>query len=347
MANNQFRGRDFLNLADYSREDIDSLLNMALELKRRFRAGEPHRLLQDKTLFMLFFNPSLRTRNSFEAGMTQLGGHAHHLEPESMYVPVKTVGEVGTKNGERISDVARVLSRMGHGIAIRCCGKAVDWIYPRGDEIISEFAYWADVPVINMVSDRFHPCQVLGDLLTIQEKFGRLEGKKLVMSWAYAGSHNKSRGVPQNLVPAAALFGMEVVLAHPEGLDLDDDVLDMARKNAEISGGSFRISHDMDDAFQGAHVVYAKSWLAKQFFPPQTGTPDLGNAQALYDQHKDWICDETRMQRAHRSAIYMHCMPADPGLEVTESIMDGPQSVIFDQAENRLHAQKAIMALTM
>jgi N-acetylornithine carbamoyltransferase len=347
MAGNPFKGRDFLSLTDYTREEIEFLLQTALELKRRFRTGEPHRLLQDKTLFMLFFNPSLRTRNSFEAGMTQLGGHAHFLEPGSMYTPVSTAREAVETHGERISDVARVLSRIGHGIAIRCCDKAVDWVYPRGQEIMENFAEWADVPVFNMISDRFHPCQVLGDLLTVYEKFGRLEGLKLVMSWAYAGARNKSRGVPQAMIPAATLFGMNVVLAHPEGLELDDDVVAEAQANAEASGGSFEISYDMESAFQDAHVVYPKSWLAKQFFPPVTETPEFGEAQRLYEQYGNWICDERKMDLTHQRAVYMHCLPADPGLEVTEAVMDGPQSVIFDQAENRLHAQKAVMALSM
>jgi ornithine carbamoyltransferase len=347
MSTNPFRGKDFLRLADYSREEIDCLLQMALDLKRRFRSNESHRLLQDKTLFMLFFNSSLRTRNTFEAGMTQLGGHAHYLEPDSMYTPVETAVEAASSHGERISDVARVLSRIGHGIAIRCVGEPVDWIYPRGQKILENFACWADIPVINMITDRYHPCQVLGDLLTIYEKFGRLERLKLVVSWAYAGEKNKSRGVPQELVPLGSLYGMDVTLACPEGLELDDDVMEAARNNAEVNGGSFTVSHDMKDACEGADIIYAKSWMSTRFMPPITDKPEFKEAKNFYDLHKGWICDEKIMKSANKQCIYMHCLPADPGLEVSEAVMDGPQSVIFDQAENRLHAQKAVMALTM
>jgi len=347
MKTETFRGRDSLTLLDYSREEVETILDVALDLKRRFAIGEPHdQLLRGKTLFMIFYNQSLRTRNSFEAGMTQLGGHAHFLDPQKIYTPALEGREVAYAT-ERVSDVARVLSRMGEGIAIRCYGDPVEWEYGGAHAIEREFARWADIPVINMECDKYHPCQGLADVLTVKEKFGTFSGVKFVMSWAYSPSVHKPRAVPQSAIIAATMMGMEVILAHPKGMELDDEVLTACEGYAEKYGGSFAISNDIREAFEGAHVVYPKGWTAAIMHAPPVGQLDEKRTQEIFDANKGWICDEEKMKLVHKDAIYMHCLPCDRGFEVTNEVIDGPQSVVFDEAENRLHVQKAIMALTM
>ena len=346
MKTDSLQDRDFLSISDFSREEIETILEVALDLKRRFAVREPHRLLQDRTLFMIFYGMSLRTRNSFEAGMTQLGGHAHYLSPGEIYTPAidDTVREYRT---ESVADVARVLSRMGHGISIRCFGKAVDWVYGAGQQVLDAFAQWSDIPVINMESDLYHPCQGMADILTMKEKLGQLAGRKFVMSWAYSPRSQKPLSVAHSALIVTSLMGMDVTLAYPEGFDLDPKVMDRVRANADQYGGSLEIVHDMGEAVRGADVVYAKNWTCRHFFPPETAAPQPEEAQKLFEANRHWICDEEKMRLANKNAFYMHCLPADRNFEVTSSVMDGPQSAVFDQAENRLHAQKAILALTM
>ncbi len=352
MSVANLKGRDFIDTAEWTREELEAALDLAVELKRKFALGEPHRLLADKTLFMLFYNPSLRTRNSFEAGMTQLGGHAHYLQPETIYSPTvktKDVGDVkaAAETRERVSDTARVLDRFGHGIAIRIFGKPADWVYGRGNEILREFAKWSRIPVINMEDDMFHPCQAMADILTIREKIPRPEGKKLVMSWAYAPSPWKPLSVPHSVALIGTNFGIDVVLAHPRGFELDPAVIENCKRLAKENGRTFEVSYDMKEAFQGADVVYPKSWTSLAHLPPRSTAPDLDGVRQLVDKNKDWICDQSMMELCNKRALYMHCLPADRGFEVTDEVIDGPNSVVFDEAENRLHGQKAVMALTM
>ena len=347
MKTESFKGRDFLTLLDYSREEVETILDTAIDLKRRFAMGEPHdHLLRGRTLFMIFYNQSLRTRNSFEAGMTQLGGHAHFLDPGKIYAPALE-GDERAYETERVSDVARVLARMGHGIAIRIYGDPVGWVYGRAHELEQNFAYWAGIPVINMECDRYHPCQALADVLTVKEKFGGYEGVKFVMSWAYSPSAHKPRAVPQSAIIGATMMGMDVVLAHPEGMELEDEVLNACQGYADRYGGSFAVSNDMREALDGAHVVYPKAWTGVDMFEKPVGKRDEVATQKLFDANKDWICDADKMKLANKDAIYMHCLPCDRGFEVSNDVIDGPQSVVFDEAENRLHVQKAVMALTM
>ena len=346
MKTDTFAGRDFLSIGDFDREEIGTILDVALDLKRKFAIREPHRLLQDMTLFMIFYGMSLRTRNSFEAGMTQLGGHAHFLSPGEIYTPAldDTVREYRT---ESVADVSRVLSRMGHGIAIRCFGKAVNWVYGAGQEVLDGFAKWSDIPVINMESDMYHPCQGMADILTMKEKLGQLDDKKFVMSWAYSPRSQKPLSVAHSALLVTSLMGMNITLAYPEGFDLDPKIMDKVRANTDKYGRSIEIVHDMKEAVQGADIVYAKNWTSRHFFPPETAAPEPEEVQKLFEANRHWICDEETMKLANRNPFYMHCLPADRNFEVTSAVMDGPQSAVFDQAENRMHAQKAIMALTM
>ena len=341
-----FRGRDFITLLDYTKEEVETILDVAIDLKKKFAIGEPHKLLDAKTLFMIFYNQSLRTRNSFEAGMTQLGGHAHFLDPSKIYAPALE-GDEEAYATERVSDVARVLARMGHGIAIRCYGDPVGWQYGRANEIINNFAHWSRIPIINMEDDKYHPCQGLADVMTVKEKFGTFKDVKFVMSWAYSPSVHKPLAVPQSAVIAASKMGCETVLAHPKGMELDDEVIKQCKVYAEENDASFEVMNDMEEAFEGAHVVYPKAWTCRDFMPPWNDKPELEKSKELFDRNKHWICDDDKMKIAGPRAYYMHCLPCDRGFEVSNSVIDGPQSIAFDQAENRLHGQKAVMALTM
>lgn len=324
----RFKGKDWITTEEWTDAELVTLLELAADLKHRFRDGVPHRLLPDKTIFLMFFDKSTRTRNSFEAGITQLGGHGHFLTADAMQV----------SHGESPKDTGVILSRYGHAIAIRH-----DLIPGEGNAYMREVARWADVPVINMQCDVDHPCQTLADLMTIREKLGAdLRGKKLAVSWAYAPSYAKPLSVPQGLIMLMPRFGMDVTLAHPPEYFLMPGTLEAARRNATRAGVKFEVVDDMDAAFAGADVVIPKSWGCLETMGSK---PE--ESLRIARRYTKWICDAPRLARARKGALYMHPLPADRGNEVTDEVIDGPQSVVYDEAENRLHTAKAIMALTM
>lgn len=321
-------GRDFISTADWSVGEIGVALDVAHELKRAFASGAPHRLLVDKTLFMIFLDLSTRTRNAFEAGMTQLGGHAHFVDANTSQIA----------HGESSHDMGIILSSYGHGIAIRH-----DKVPGEGNSYIRRVAASASAPVINLQCDEDHPTQQMADLMTIEEVFGTrdLSGMKVCVSWAYAPSYAKPMSVPQGLALLLPRFGAEIVIARPPEYSLMEHVMERARTLAGQSGGRITEVDDMDEGFKGANVVYPKSWGAEPLFSREE------EALALNARYKDWICDERRMSLAGSDALYMHCLPADRGFEVTDEVIDGAKSVVFRQAANRLHTGKALMALTM
>lgn len=321
------KGKDYISTQDWSIAELETALQRAKELKFMFKNGIPHRYLPDKTIFLLFFDKSTRTRNSFEAGITQLGGHAHFIDSSTSQI----------SHGESPKDTGIILSSYGHAIAVRH-----DLVPGEGNAYMREIAKWTDKPVINMQCDVDHPCQTLADLMTIREILGEnLRGKKIAVSWAYAPSYAKPMSVPQGLCLLMPRFGLEVVLAHPPEYKLMDGVMETARENARQAGVKLEVVDDMDAAFKDADIVYPKSWgIESLFHEPQ-------KALEISRKYRDWICDERRMKLAKPNAIYMHCLPADRGNEVTDAVLDGPQSVVYQQAENRLHTAKAIMALTM
>lgn len=354
MRTNSFMGRDWIDAEiDYTKEEWETLLDLALHLKRDFAMRRDQTgILKGKTLFSMFFNQSLRTRSTFAAGIQQLGGFYVELEPGKTYTPARKGYEVPYKT-ERICDVARMLDRVGDAISIRMYGPPAHWIYGFANSTIKEFAQYAQIPVINMECDMYHPCQALADMLTIKEKFGGFKGVNITMSWAYSGSFEKPRAVPQSVVLAATKMGMNVTLAHPKGFELDPNVIEHCTRFAAESGGSFRITNDFDEGFEGAHVVYPKSWGAASCFNyvDETGKvitkADHEDARSKFEANKGWITTPRQMALTARGAVYMHCLPADRGQEVVDEVIDGPQSIVMDEAENRLHAQKAIMALIM
>jgi N-acetylornithine carbamoyltransferase len=320
------RGRDLITTQEWTREEVDTLLDVAWDLKRKRALGEPHAYLRDKVLALLFFFTSTRTRVSFEAGMAQLGGHAQFIAQETTQI----------SHGDTAKEIGQIVGRYTDGIAIRQC----DWGV--GNQYIRDVAEASRVPVLNMQCDVYHPFQILADLMTIQEKFGRdLRGKTINVSWAYAASYQKPISVPQSLILLMTRYGMNVRLTHPPEYKLMPDIMDQAKANAHQSGGSLEVLDDFDAGFKGADIVYPKSWGAL------LTTTDNDESARIGKKYTSWITDERRMALANEHAVYMHCLPADRNIEVTDGVIDGPQSIVYDEAENRLHVQKAAMALTM
>ena len=340
-----FKGKDFLNTQDFSQEELSQVLDASFDLQKKFRARKETPYLPGRTLFMLFYNRSLRTRNSFEGGIYQLGGHAHFLSPQDIYTPSLPEDMVAYQT-EAVSDVARVLSRMGDSIAIRIYGDAAKWNIGRGHRVIQEFAKWASIPVLNMEDDMYHPFQAMADIMAAKQASPKLKGKKFVVSYAYSGGL-KPLAVPQNEALITTQFGMDVVLAHPKRFELEDVVTKACKQNADRYGGSFEISHDMKEAFEGADFVYPKAWSPKEFFPPHSAKVDKDAAIAYQSKHQDWITTMKSLDKTNK-AFYMHCGPADRGQEVTDDVIDNnKRSLYFEEAENRLHVQKAVMTMTL
>ena len=319
------KGRDFLSTQDWSVDELETLFSLAARLKADRKAGVPTRLLEDKTLYMIFFDSSTRTRNSFETGITQLGGHGIFLSPDKMQI----------SHGENARDTANVLSRYGEAIAIRHCA------FGEGNAYLSEVAEHASVPVLSMQCDVYHPCQILADYLTIREKLGSDRRLKLGVAWTSAPNYVRPISVPQSLILMMPRLGLDVTLAYPPEFMLLPDIEAQARENAAAAGTRFEISHRFEDAFEDADVVIPKSW------GPLVHTRDHAEGVRLIEAYPDWRCDSNRMALGKDHMLYMHPLPADRGREVTDEVIDGPQSVVYDEAENRLHVQKALMALTM
>lgn len=321
------KGRDLISTQEWTKDELETIIEVAYDLKRKRALGEPHAHLRDKVLAMMFFFTSTRTRGSFEAGMAQLGGHAAFIEEQTTQI----------SHGDTAKEIGEIYGRYFDGIAIRQC----DWGI--GNQYIREVAAASRTPVFNMQCDVEHPFQILADLFTLMEHFGRegLKGKTINVSWAYASSYQKPISVPQSLLLVMTRFGMNVRLSHPPEYKLMPDILQMSQDNVRKHGGSLETVDEFDAGFKGADVIYAKSWGAL------LTTTDNAESAAIGKRYTDWITDDRRMALANENAVYMHCLPADRNIEVTDSVIDGPQSIVYDEAENRLHVQKAVMALTM
>ena len=307
------KGKDLLSIHELSRDEVEEILSLAQELKEKQKAGIPHRLLEGKSLGMIFEKSSTRTRVSFEVGMYQLGGQALFLSSRDL--------QLG--RGEPIKDTARVLSRYLDGIMIRTYGH----------ERIEELAEWADVPVINALSDLLHPCQALTDLLTIREYKGKnLTGLKM----AYVGDGNN---MTHSLMYAAAKVGMNFVAATPEGYEPNAEVVENAKADAAETGATVSITHNPMEAAAGADVIVTDTWASMG----QEAEHDARTA-VFRPYQVNW---ELVAESGDPRCIVMHCLPAYRGEEITEEVFEDFADVIFDEAENRLHVQKAIMALVM
>lgn len=320
--------RDFIATEEWAPEAVDRLLALAERVKR----GEVSGGLEQKVLAMVFLDPSTRTRTSFETAMFLHGGHAVVLEPgKGSWAWETEPGVVMDGPGvEHLVDAARVLARYADAVALRSFPKGTEWRVEREDRIVRNFARACPKPLINLESVRRHPCQGLADMLTLREKLGTTRGKRFVLQWAW---HPKPlpTAVPASAALAAAHLGMDVVIAHPPGFDLDPDDLTALRGVARDRGGSVSVLHDRAEALRGAEAVYVKSWGALGAF----GRPE--EERALRTPHRDW-----RMTDPGRS-IVMHCLPVRRNVEIDDAVLDGPRSAVYDQAENRLHVQRALL----
>ena len=303
--------KHLLSIHDITTDETKQILSVALELKEKQKKGIPHPILKNKTLGMIFSKSSTRTRVSFEVGMYQLGGHALFLSSN----------DIQLGRGETIYDTANVLSRYLDGIMIRT--------FEQSD--VEDLAKFGSIPIINGLTDLLHPCQALTDMLTITEHKGKLEGLKL----AYLGDGNN---MTHSLLYAGAKLGVNVSVATPKGFECNEEVIANAKEDAKKTGAVIDISYDPVQAIKDADAVYTDTWLSMG---------QEGSKEERLKVFKDYQINSALMKHAKNDAIFLHCLPAYRGYEVTEEVIDGPQSVIFDEAENRLHTQKAIMALLM
>lgn len=329
----RLRKRHLITFDNWSKQEIDFVMDIAVDMKRRRAMGEVMNYLQNKTLFMIFFEQSTRTRNSLEASMTQLGGHAHDLTPEKMQLT----------HGESAPDTAKVLSRMGEGISIRNC------FYNVGNKYINEVAKYSNIPVISMQDDVYHPLQEIADLMTIREYYGNnLKGLKVAVSWAYATTHAKPLSVPQSQILLFPRYGMDVFVANPKEFPLQKDIVKKAQQNAKECGGKLTFVDNMEDAVRDADIVIPKNWggfgYFDNFIDDDAHKKEMKNN---LEKHKNWTCDMKTFKLAKHDAKVMHALPADRNKEVTDDVLDSPNSIIYDEAENRLHTAKAILNLVM
>lgn len=330
-------GKDLITTQEWSREELDYVLETGKDLKRRRYAGEgvPD-LLHKKTFFSLFYNASTRTRASFETAMTLLGGHSQFIEAASTRL----------LQGEAIKDVAGVYGRFGDGIGIRL-GTLHEFPPGRATAILREFADNVDVPVINMANDEFHPCQSLTDIMTVQEKAPNYEGKKFVIMWAYSGKIRTPCSINGDAL-IMSRYGLDVTVVNPPGFDLDPKIIEYCKQNADRSGGSIRVSHDLEGAIQGAHFVFPRSWTSTKCITE--GLPAAGGEKGELEveaKFKGWKLDRKLADLMDRDGKVMHVMPVYRGLEADDDVLDSRRGILLDQAENRLYSQMAILALTM
>lgn len=334
--------KHFLTVTDYSQQSLMEIIKTAMVMKK----SGCKKTLEEKILSMFFFNPSLRTRLSFIAAMDKMGGLAVDLSSGSGVYPFEFEEHVvmDKATSEHIREAAAVVSRMSDAIAVRASDlittssesvKVTSWDELKKDTVIQSFAKYAHVPVINMESNAYHPCQGLGDAMTITEKLGHPQGKKYVLTWAY---HPKAlpMAVANSQIMSACDLGMEVTLVYPEGWDLDKEIMSCAQARAKQAGGSLRFSNSQEDAFKGANIICTKSWGAIKHY----GVWD--KEEKAKKGLKHWIVNKQKMDLTD-NAYFMHCLPVRRNIEVTDEVLDSPSSIVIDQAENRMWIQMAIL----
>ncbi len=326
--------RNFLTTSNWTRDELEELIASALRFKR---GDERAQALAGRSVALVFFNPSLRTRASMQVGIYELGGNAVVLEPGGTSWTLEHQAGVvmdGDKT-EHVAEFVRVLGRYCAAIGVRTFAALKDWEAERIDPVLNAFAKYAEVPIINLESAMQHPCQALADMMTVREKLG--EGRKRVLlTWAW---HPKPlpMAVPNSFALAAAQMGHELIVAHPRGYELDEELMRAVEREALSAGGSVSVVNDVDEAFDDVEVVYAKSWGSKDFY----GAAERDVAERAQYRER-WIVDEAKMRRT-REGLFMHCLPVRRNVIVTDGVIDSRASVVIDEAENRLHAQKAVM----
>lgn len=327
--------KNFLTTADIDQSQLAKLIDSASEFKSGERGDKP---LAGKSIALVFFNPSLRTRASMQVGIHELGGNAVTLEPGgTSWTLEHREGVVmdGDKT-EHLKEFVRVLERYVSAIGVRTFAALSNWDAERLDPVLNAFARYASVPIINLESAMHHPCQSMADMMTIRERFGAKK-KKVLLTWAW---HPKPlpMAVPNSFALAAAQFGHDLTIAHPEGYDLDSTLLGKIRTAADAGGGSVEIKNDPSAGYDQVEVVYAKSWGGHAFYG--NAEADIANRAQF---REDWIVNDQKMGMTN-NGLFMHCLPVRRNVIVTDSVIDSPRSVVIDEAENRLHIQKAILS---
>jgi N-acetylornithine carbamoyltransferase len=327
--------RNFLSTADLTRKELSHLIDAAIDFKRERSVTNQ---LAGKSVALVFFNPSLRTRASMQVGIYELGGNPVVLEPggTSWTLEHREGAVMDSDKTEHVAEFVRVLERYCVAIGVRTFAALKNWTEERTDPVLDAFARYASVPIINLESAMHHPCQALADMMTIREKLGSGR-KRVLLTWAW---HPRAlpMAVPNSFALAAAQMGHDVIIAHPEGYELDEELIESCKQKASEGGGSVELSNDINDAFRDAEVVYAKSWSAKNFYGNLAG--DLEHRAPL---RSEWIVDEAKMSKTN-NGIFMHCLPVRRNVIVTDGVLDSAASVVIDEAENRLHVQKAVMS---
>lgn len=324
--------RDFLSAADLSRPELDDLLDLAARAKGK----RPGQVLAGKSLGLLFFEPSLRTRVSFEVAMVQLGGHCINLSRDDLYElePEEQAVMDGAAE-EHVKDAARTLSRYVDALGIRSASRTGSWDRDRQELLVRSYARHSSVPVINLETCFEHPCQAIADVLTMRENLVSLRGRRLVLAWCNH-PEPKPLGPTHSVLQLAAMLGMHITLAHPLGFEVDEEVLKRARSFAESGGGSVAVNNDLASAARGAEVLYARSWASTRHWE------DPEREAMMKRSLQGWRVDAQLMANT-ANALLMHPLPVRRNVVATDEVLDGPRSVIYEQAANRTHVQKALL----
>lgn len=337
-------GKDLISTMEWGIDEIEIALKLAEELKKiAHYYGVEHipKILDRKIFWMLFFAPSTRTRAAFEAAMYYLGGHAAYIEAKTTRLALEP-GQVG----EAVKDAAIMYDRYGHGIGVRILDKAIDYVYGRGNAVVREIAKAANIPVINMADDMFHPTQGLADLFTFREYFGKTEGKKYVIMWAYSPEIRGWCSVQEDMI-LFTRYGVDVVIARPPGFDLDPKLVEKAKEFARESGGSLTITDDLKSALEGAHAVFPRNWASPKLV--ELGYSKFKDEELkIYEKYKNWKVTRELMDLMDKRGVLMHVLPIMRGYEADDEVIDDPRrSIIYEQAENGLWTKAAVLALTM
>lgn len=338
-------GRDLISTLDWSNEELEIALRLAEELKwtaHYYGVEAIPKILERKVFFMLFFAPSTRTRAAFESAMHFLGGHAAYIEAKT----TRMSWGKEEKYGEAVKDVAVMYERYGHGIGVRILDKAIDYRYGVGNSFVREIARAANVPVINMADDMFHPTQGLADLYTFRERFGKTEGRKYVIMWAYSPEIRGWCSVQEDMI-LFPRFGVDVVVARPPGFDLDPRLVEKARKLAEEHGGSLTFTDNLEEALEGAHAVFPRNWASPKLV--ELGYSKFRDEELrIYEKYKNWKVTRELMDLMDKHGVLMHVLPIMRNYEADDEVIDDPKkSIIYEQAENGLWTKAAVLALTM
>lgn len=333
-------GKDLITTQDWSIDEINLAIILAKKLKNlRLQGKKIPKILDRKIFSMLFYDASTRTRGAFESGMPLLGGH----------VPYIDVSTTRIKAGETVKDAAEMYNIYGDGIGVRDLDGSIDFVYGKGREIVEQFAKVAKIPVINMACCTYHPTQAIGDIITIQDKLGKLEGKKYVIMWGYSSHLRGTCSINAETLLATRL-GMDVVIAYPQGFDIDPEIVKISKTNAKESGGSLRISHDFNGALLDANVVFPRSWVTSEL--RRVGATTFGFDWEIdihnKNKNKNWkLTQEHVDDLMDKQAIVTHVLQVFRGEEASDEVMDGPNSVIIKQAEDNFYAKMAVLSLTM